>query len=419
MVTSEWRDLPIFVNMASRSLDGRFTTVPCTSSNASKSINRLGKIARLTKPITAHDLRRGYVQDVASLSDSRTAREAVGHTDGAVTRVYLSKGRKSDVDWASMRLVQDTDKENAMVPKRRRNDVLLPPSPERKALTQIRALNLNARETDKRTNDLETNETGIESDSDDPLNNLEVDLSQIDPLLRELGATGDEEINLEDDNAFPISDLTPYNSGSWLDFVTKMAKQESLPRAPCERLNPTTETVKNFHTFQCPNCDEIAHDRVVISEHHKIVHQEQSYVCPTCEKHFLSRRKLTSHLYSHKDARFQCEKCDKRFKRKANLEWHDAREHIQEKPFACVRCEDKKFATKGLLDEHWRLSHGNKFSCKYPLCTATFPNVQSRLSHHWTQHKMSDQPMLYCEKCSYQTPIPRDLGVRKRTKGHR
>ena len=108
---------------------------------------------------------------MASLSDSRTAREAVGHTGGAVTRVYLSKGRKSDVDWASMRLVQDTDKENAMVPKRRRNDVLLPPSPERKALTQIRAPNLNARETDKRTNDLETNETGIDSYSDDPLNN--------------------------------------------------------------------------------------------------------------------------------------------------------------------------------------------------------------------------------------------------------
>jgi len=92
----------------------------------------------------------------------------------------------------------------------------LPEAKQRLALTQMNASQLNAgcQNTNLQTND---NETGF-------------DYAQIDPLLIELGAAADPDIELDERHAFKlIQNAEAFSTGPWLDFVRRMANGNSLP----------------------------------------------------------------------------------------------------------------------------------------------------------------------------------------------
>ncbi len=71
-----------------------FTDIPLGSSAASKLVQRIGRITQLTRPIASLDLRRGFVQDVKTLSDSRTAQSATGRTNQRTSRLYQDRSRE-------------------------------------------------------------------------------------------------------------------------------------------------------------------------------------------------------------------------------------------------------------------------------------------------------------------------------------
>lgn len=106
-----------------------FTDIPLGSSAASKLVRRIGRITQLTRPIAALDLRRGFVQDVKTLSDSRTAQSATGRTNQRTSRLYQDRSRESDHDWAARRLAQGTKGEVTVLPQKSRwGDEVLPTS---------------------------------------------------------------------------------------------------------------------------------------------------------------------------------------------------------------------------------------------------------------------------------------------------
>lgn len=75
VVRPEWLQKPVFLNVENSVFKhyAGFTESPLISNNASDIVSRFGTVARLTRPISAHDIRRGFVQDVKFSSDSRTA----------------------------------------------------------------------------------------------------------------------------------------------------------------------------------------------------------------------------------------------------------------------------------------------------------------------------------------------------------
>lgn len=90
-IRSQWLETPVFVYLDSlRKLRASFTNKPLIAGSVSKYLAKYGKTAQLTQPIRAHDLRRGYIQDIRGLSDTRTAQESVKHAKESTTKVSQS-----------------------------------------------------------------------------------------------------------------------------------------------------------------------------------------------------------------------------------------------------------------------------------------------------------------------------------------
>ena len=91
---------------------------------------------------------------------------------------------------------------------------------------------------------------------------------------------------------------------------------------------------------------------------------------------------------------FGCSKCDKKFKRLDTLENHE-RIHTEEKPFCCSKC-DKKFTQAGTSKIHERIHIDKKpFSC--PMCDKTF-RESATLKVHERIHT-TEKPFC-CSKCN-------------------
>lgn len=147
-IRREWLDRPVSATMEANALKHKpgFTERPYQASAATHMVGKFGRVAKLTHPIACHDLRRGFVQDVRALSDSRVSREAVGHADEKTHKKYLHNGRQSDQEWSSRRLVEgETGEVLPPVLKKCRNDILLPNTQERQALQQVSASHLNVK----------------------------------------------------------------------------------------------------------------------------------------------------------------------------------------------------------------------------------------------------------------------------------
>ncbi len=264
-IRSQWLETPVFVYLDSlRKLRASFTNKPLIAGSVSKYLAKYGKTAQLTQPIRAHDLRRGYIQDIRGLSDTRTAQESVGHAKESTTKVFMNRSPEPDKDWTLARMGLSSAGEGSRpVRKKRCEDPLLPPLEKREALRELKAPQLNA---GRHLGEADITET---ENADTYIDNQtnEIDLAQIDPVLRSLGASSGEEIDLENDNRFTmLADFTPFDSGPWIDFVTMMAHRNSRPPAPDQRMKVTAASMKKYHVFACDDCCQHAHSYAAINE---------------------------------------------------------------------------------------------------------------------------------------------------------
>ncbi|XP_033757122.1 zinc finger protein 761-like [Pecten maximus] len=105
--------------------------------------------------------------------------------------------------------------------------------------------------------------------------------------------------------------------------------------------------------------------------------------CSVCEKVFLKKQDLKSHMKVHSDARpFKCDVCPKAFNHKSTLTNH-RRIHTGEKPYGCEICK-KSFTFLSSLQRH-KLLHMTESTFKCFVCGEYMDDKQS-LNKHLKTH---------------------------------
>ena len=87
--------------------------------------------------------------------------------------------------------------------------------------------------------------------------------------------------------------------------------------------------------------------------------EEKPFGCSKCDKKFARAATLKIHERIHIYKKpFSCSMCDKTFRESATLKVHE-RNHTGEKPFSCSKC-NKTFRKSELLKRHERVLTGDK-----------------------------------------------------------
>ncbi|XP_017050371.1 zinc finger protein 184 [Drosophila ficusphila] len=142
--------------------------------------------------------------------------------------------------------------------------------------------------------------------------------------------------------------------------------------------------------YQCEECGKSFASRHSLRYHVKSVHStERPFGCQHCDRRFVLRTQLLSHLRTHtgeaKPRIFACQRCSKTWPTKSDLRTH-MRSHNpnMERPFKCDRCS-KAFFTRGHLSSHLLVHTGEKpFACEY--CDKCYQSVGNLNNHMVRQH---------------------------------
>ncbi|XP_017112416.1 zinc finger protein 425 [Drosophila elegans] len=142
--------------------------------------------------------------------------------------------------------------------------------------------------------------------------------------------------------------------------------------------------------YQCEDCGKNFASRHSLRYHVKSVHStERPFGCQHCERRFVLRTQLLSHLRTHtgeaKPRIFECQRCSKSWPTKSDLRTH-MRSHNpnMERPFKCDTCS-KAFFTRGHLNSHLLVHTGEKpFACEY--CDKCYQSVGNLNNHMVRQH---------------------------------
>lgn len=157
----------------------------------------------------------------------------------------------------------------------------------------------------------------------------------------------------------------------------------------------TTQNVKSAHKpFPCSYCEKTFMRKENLKSHLAIHTKIRPFVCDICNKSFVQRWDLTCHKRVHTNL-YQCSFCSKTFSFKSKLERH-IRTHTNDRPFVCTfnNCS-KKFSDKRNLIAH-NITHldDKKFTCDK--CKKMF-KTKKQLNQHSKVH--SDCLVHKCDLC--------------------
>ncbi|CAK1554343.1 unnamed protein product [Leptosia nina] len=144
------------------------------------------------------------------------------------------------------------------------------------------------------------------------------------------------------------------------------------------------------YTTNCPRCEKTFNSYYQRNRHMFAEHNisAATYKCNVCDKSFILKSKLTSHIKKvHLMERNHiCPDCGQGFFIKQSLDEHMIR-HNGERVFSCTVCH-KAYARKKTLREHMRI-HNNDRRFKCGLCGLAFVQKCSMKSHMLSNHGIS------------------------------
>lgn len=117
--------------------------------------------------------------------------------------------------------------------------------------------------------------------------------------------------------------------------------------------------------FFCGLCGKAIACKKNLNAHYRVFHtDEKSVVCEVCNKKFLHKWGLKSHMWLHTGEKaFVCSICNKKYAHKSSLQKHLLAGHTGEKPFKCELC-NKRYVHKTSLDAHLQCHSNMKtFMC--------------------------------------------------------
>ncbi|KAG7298336.1 hypothetical protein JYU34_017939 [Plutella xylostella] len=149
------------------------------------------------------------------------------------------------------------------------------------------------------------------------------------------------------------------------------------------------KNTRRYNT-KCPQCDETfanyyQRNRHMLTEHNK---NAANYNCNICERVFLMKSKLTSHIKKVHlmERNHVCNECGHTFFWKRCLEEHMIK-HKGERIYQCNVCT-KAYARKKTLREHMRI-HSNDRRFKCGVCGCAFVQKCSLKSHMLSNHGLA------------------------------
>ena len=165
-------------------------------------------------------------------------------------------------------------------------------------------------------------------------------------------------------------------------------------------------------TFPCEFCDKVFVNRYHLQSHLVTHTGERAFDCRHCGKSFGRKSTLRAHMTTHtKTSNFMCPMCDKACNDNNSLEEH-IRMHTGEKPFVCSICS-KAYARKSHLNVHYRVHTGERpFVCVD--CGKDFTEKRFLNDHMQTAHSGTGQEgPLRCQNCfrefAYKTSLKQHL----------
>ncbi|KAK9887731.1 hypothetical protein WA026_000048 [Henosepilachna vigintioctopunctata] len=218
------------------------------------------------------------------------------------------------------------------------------------------------------------------------------------------------------------------------DNVSKCKPKETLISVDAVRRKLNLEATevplqkKAKKQFKCPYCERVFVRRISLNSHialhtkakpfscttcgksfpvkseltiHKRIHSDQ-YQCTICLKTFIVPSKLERHIRTHtKERPFKCnyENCGKSFSDQSNLAEHE-NTHLKTKNFKCTKCE-RCFKTKSQLKSH-KLTHISGVSYTCDICKKSY-KYKTNLIFHIKTHNGFKCPYcnLGCEKLKH------------------
>ena len=141
-------------------------------------------------------------------------------------------------------------------------------------------------------------------------------------------------------------------------------KSEEFTCTDCQKMFASKSQLRthvtNVHRikFKCDKCDFKTSHRESYEDHLIIKHSDQkpSIKCPSCDKLFLTRRKMLNHVtIQHGEKRFECDMCGNKYTTRGLLNGHKKEVHeINE--VDCEMC-GKTFKNRARLQNHIKYSH--------------------------------------------------------------
>ncbi|XP_013163797.1 PREDICTED: zinc finger and BTB domain-containing protein 41-like [Papilio xuthus] len=172
-------------------------------------------------------------------------------------------------------------------------------------------------------------------------------------------------------------------------------------------------------TYKCNHCDKVFNTLVKMKFHINYTHNNSTrYItnCPYCELSFTSYYQRNRHLFSeHNSSNYKCNICDKTFILKSKLTSHIKQNHLMERDHICTICGKgffikrflndhmithngeriyqcmvckKRYTRKKTLREHMRI-HNNDRRFKCRLCSSAFVQKCSLKSHMLSNHGLT------------------------------
>ncbi|XP_053372828.1 PR domain zinc finger protein 10-like [Mercenaria mercenaria] len=138
-------------------------------------------------------------------------------------------------------------------------------------------------------------------------------------------------------------------------------------------------------SFNCPHCDKIFSEFLVLKKHIRGFHTNRTYPCTICEKVFPRADKLRLHMLRHSTIRdFMCDTCGRQFKRKDKLKEHIKRMHSADREekdrIKALKPKTNKFIPKVSPTEYHR------FIYKCHLCLLGFKRRGMLVNHIAKRH---------------------------------